>query len=97
MERCRHISPHPFQEMKNHLQEMLEIGAIRKSFSQWASRVALVRKNGDLRFCINLHNSKNGSFRDSYALPNVEDTLHCLSGAIWFSTLDLKAGYWQWE
>ena len=30
--------------MKKHLQEMVEVGAIRKSFSPWASAVVLVRK-----------------------------------------------------
>ena len=30
--------------MKKHLQEMVEVGAIRRSFSPWASAVVLVRK-----------------------------------------------------
>ena len=38
------ISPHVYEEVKNHLQEMVEVGAIRKSFSPWASAVVLVRK-----------------------------------------------------
>ena len=32
-ERYRKIPPHLFEEVKQHLQEMVEIGAIRKSFS----------------------------------------------------------------
>ena len=41
-ERYRQILPDQFEEMKKHLQEMLEIGAIRKSCSPLASAVVLV-------------------------------------------------------
>ena len=51
---CR-IPPHQYKEVKKHLGEMLEIGAIRRSESPWASAVVLVRKkDGSLRFCIDL-------------------------------------------
>ena len=54
-ERYRRIPPHLFNEVKNHLQEMLEVGAICKSNSPWASAIVLVRKkDGSLRFCIDL-------------------------------------------
>ena len=43
-ERYRCIPPHQYEEVKNHLKEMLEIGAMRKSQSLWASAVVLVRK-----------------------------------------------------
>ena len=76
---------------------MVGIGAIRKSFSPWASAVVLVRKkDGGLRLCIELH-KLNHTVKDGYALPRTEDTLDCLHGAVWFSTLDLKSGYWQVE
>ena len=41
-ERYRRIPPHQYEEVKKHLKEMLEIGAIRKSQSPWASAVVLV-------------------------------------------------------
>ena len=40
----RRIPPHLYEEVKAHLQEMVEVGAIRKSFSPWASAVVLVKK-----------------------------------------------------
>ena len=43
-ERYRHIPPHQYEEVKQHLKEMLEIGAISESKSPWASVVVLVRK-----------------------------------------------------
>jgi len=38
-------------------------------------------------------NSK--TVKDSFPLPRMDDILDQLSGNIWFSTLDLKSGYWQ--
>ena len=40
----RRIPLHQYEEVKQHLKEMIEIGAIRKSQSPWASAVVLVRK-----------------------------------------------------
>ena len=45
-ERYRGIPPHLFEEVKKHLQEMIEVGVIRKSIIPWASAVVLVRKKG---------------------------------------------------
>ena len=85
--RYQRIPPHLYGEVKNHLQEMVEVGAIRRAFSPWASTVVLVRKkDGGHRFCINLHKLNNRTIKDGYSLPRIEDTLDCLHGAVWFST-----------
>ena len=97
-ERYRRIPPHLYEEVKKHLQEMVEVGVIRRSFSPWASAVVLVRKkDGGLRFCIDLCKLNKRTIKDGYSLSRIEDTLDCLHGAVWFSTLDLKSGYWQVE
>ena len=43
-ERYRCIPPHQYEEVKQHLKEMLEIGPISESKSLWASAVVLVQK-----------------------------------------------------
>ena len=76
----------------------METGAIRKSNSPWASAIVLVRKkDGSLRFCIDLRHLNNRTIKDAYSLPRIEETLGCLNGAKIFTSLDLKSGYWQVE
>ena len=97
-ERYRHIPPNLFEEVKNHLKEMIQVGAIRCSNSPWANAVVLVRKkDGSLRFCIALRRLNARTIKDAYSLPRIDETLDCLGGAIIFTSLDLKSGYWQVE
>ena len=35
--------------------------------------------------------------KDAYPIPRVDDTLDTLSVSTWFSTIDLRSGYWQVE
>ena len=77
---------------------MLEIGAIHRSTSPWASPVVLVhRKYGGLWFCIDLRKFNNKMIKDVQSLHRIEDSLDCLDGATIFTSLDLQSGYWQVE
>ena len=78
-ERYRRIPPSLFDEVRNHLKEMIEVGAIHKSSSPWASAVVLVRKKDDsLRFCIDLCKLNARTIKDAYSLPRINETLDCL-------------------
>ena len=97
-ESYRRISPNLFDEVKNHLKEMIEVGAVQKSNSPWASVVVLVRKkDGSLRFCIDLCKLNACTIKDAYSLPHIDEMLDCLGGAMIFTSLDLKSEYWQVE
>ena len=97
-EQYRCIPHGMYEEVKAHIQEMLDVGAIRPFNSPWVSAVVLVqKKDGKLWFCINLQKLNARTIKDTYSLPWIDATLDCLNGAEWFSSLDLKLGYWQVE
>ena len=81
-DKYRRIPPHLYEEVRSHLKEMLDLGAIRKSQSPWSSLIVLVRKkDGKLRFCIDLRKLNQRTVRDNYSLPKVEHMLEQLIGS----------------
>ena len=85
-----------YDEVREHLKQLLEVGIIRKSKSPFASPVELVRKkNGTLRFCVDYRILNNRMVKDSYALPRIEELMDHFSGCQYFSSLDMRAGYYQ--
>ena len=55
------------------------------------------KKDGKLQFCIDLQTLNARAIKDAYSLPRIDETLDCLYGAEWFSSLDLKLECWQVE
>ena len=53
------------------------------------------KKDGSVRFCIDYRKVNNITRKDAYPLPRIDDALDILSGAKWFSMLDLLSRYWQ--
>ena len=95
-EHYQHIPLHMYNDVRADIQEKLDIGAIHKMHSLWSSAVVLAwKKDGSLRFCINLRKLNNQTVKDAYLLPWIDETLDSLQGSKWFSSLDLKSGYWQ--
>ena len=92
----RRQNPFVREQEQQQVQEMLEQGVIRPSYSPWASPVVMVKKkDGSLRFCIDFRKLNAVTVKDAQPLPRIDDTLESLKGACYFSTLDLKSGYWQ--
>ncbi len=82
--------------VNQHLDTMLNQGIIEPSHSPWSSRYLLVKKkDGTQRFCIDFRHLNDVTEKDAYPLPRIDDTLDALTGAKYFSTLDLASGYWQ--
>ncbi|GBL91854.1 Retrovirus-related Pol polyprotein from transposon 297 [Araneus ventricosus] len=80
------------------IKEMVDNGIIEESSGPWASPIVLVKKkDGSTRFPVDYRKLNEITIKDSYPLPRIDDTLDALNGSQWFSTLDLKSGYWQVE
>jgi transposase InsO family protein len=89
--------PLPYQAaIDAQLDQMLATGVVEPAASEWAANVVLAKKkDGSLRFCIDYRKLNNQTRKDSYPLPRIDACLDALSGAGWFSTLDLRSGYHQ--
>ena len=78
-ERYRRIPPSQYDAVRKHLQEMLDLGAIRPSESPWCSAVVLMKKkNRELRFCKDLRKLNLRTVKDAYSLPRIDEALERL-------------------
>eukprot|EP00644_Phytophthora_capsici_P004557 jgi/Phyca11/110929/e_gw1.19.93.1 len=95
MKRRRHAQSED-RIIEENVDKMLKAGVIEEGDGAWGFPVVLVRKkDGEVRFCIDYRALNKVTKKDVYPLPRIDETLEALSGALLFTTLDLKAGYWQ--
>lgn len=92
----RRIPPSQFQEVKEHIQGLLDKNIIHRSNSPYASPVVIVwKKDGSIRLCVDYRKLNAKTKMDAWPLPRIDDSLDALGGSSWFSTLDLASGYHQ--
>ena len=95
-ERPRNIPLGLLEEMEDHQDHMLDVGAIKPSKSAWSNAVVLVqKKDRGLRFCINFQRLNAQTQKDAFPLPQIHDTIDALSGSKYYTTVDLLSGFWQ--
>jgi hypothetical protein len=74
---------------------MLENGIIEPSCSPFNSNPLLTKKkDGSMRFVIDLRSINLNTIQDTYPLPCVQELIDQTFGCNFFSQLDLASGYW---
>ena len=90
------MAPVELKELKEQLQELVDKGFVRPSFSPWGAPVLFVKKkDGSMRLCIDYRQLNKVTVRNKYPLPRIEDLFDQLQGATVFSKIDLRSGYHQ--
>ena len=81
------------------VEKLLRQGVIEKSNSPWSSRIVLAynQYKKKYRVCLDLRDLNARSMADSYPIPNLQDLLNKLAGNKYFTTLDLYAGFHQYN
>jgi hypothetical protein len=90
------MTPQENEEFKEKVQELLDKDLIRESLSTCEIPTVLSpKKDGGWRMCIDSRTINKITIRYIFPLTIMDDLMDCLSGAIYFSKIDLKSGYHQ--
>jgi hypothetical protein len=90
------LSPKELQVLKEYVAELVEKGLIRPSTSPYgASAIFVPKPDGTLRVCIDYRAINKITVKNKYPLPRIDDLLDKLTGAKYFSSLDLQTGFHQ--
>ena len=88
------LTPRENEEVKNQVQELLDKGLVRERLSPCAVPTMLSpKKDGGWRMCTDSRDINKITIRYRFLLPRMDDLMDCLSGANFFSKIDLKSGY----
>lgn len=95
--RARRLPLEKLHFARSHFEELMRLGDIRPSKSAWASPVHIIPKAGPekWRICGDYRRLNAVTVPDKYPVPNIGDFNIHLSGAVKFTTLDIKRAYHQ--
>ena len=83
-----------YEWARKEIDKLLEAGVIRESHSSWSAPVVIVPKsNGEKRLCVDFRALNKITRTYIWPMPRAEDIFAKLGKALYFTTLDLRAGY----
>lgn len=85
-------------DIRKELQRMEHMGVIEAvhEATEWvSSMVAVKKKNGDVRICIDPRDLNKALRRPHHPMKTIEEVISDIPGATMFSTIDAKSGFWQ--
>lgn len=85
---------------KEEIDRLLEEGIIAKvdEPTDWVSQIAIaIKKNGELRICIDPKPLNEALRREHFQLPVFDDLISELNGAKYFTKVDLASAFWHLE
>ena len=101
-DRPPHYEPlrhHPTTQLAlidQHVDAMRQHDVTEPAASPWCSNVVMVKKrDGTVRFCIDYRKVNDLIRKDKFPLPKIDTCLDILNGSKYFSSCDLRQGYWQ--
>lgn len=90
------LSPAMQQLVYKEVDNMLKLGVIEPSRSDWSSPLLLLEKpDGGTRVCVDFRALNAVTKKDAYPLPQVTTILDRLRDARYLSSLDIKSAFWQ--
>jgi hypothetical protein len=84
-------------EVEKVIQQMLQLGVMKREASPFASPMMTVfkKKNGTVRICLDARWINQQMVADCEAPRPLEDLFHSLQSIMFMSAIDLRSSYWQ--